>query len=199
MAEKRDSFGWAVGGWGGSEFDVHTRANYEGDDALARKVYAGAAHEEGVMHPTCDGAVRRLTPKLDTAVWYALIDPRAAARCCKPDTPGLSPILSTPEPSGPRDPPLREGGQAVGRLIQELRKHPPRPRRRESRMSLYAIDSRDGKVTLVAAEPKAGLDQCGSPSWTRDGKRILFDAQPRNSLAETRLEADRPGPLRVSR
>ena len=24
MVEKRDSFGWAVGGWGGSEFDVHT-------------------------------------------------------------------------------------------------------------------------------------------------------------------------------
>jgi len=56
-------------------------------------------------------------------------------------------------------------------------------------MSLYAIDLQDGKVTLVAAEPKAGLDQCGSPSWTRDGTRILFDAQPRNSLAETRLEA----------
>jgi prepilin-type N-terminal cleavage/methylation domain-containing protein len=24
VVEKRDSFGWAVGGWGGSEFDVHT-------------------------------------------------------------------------------------------------------------------------------------------------------------------------------
>jgi hypothetical protein len=39
--EKRDSFGWAVGGWGGSEFDVHTAPAYNGDDTLARKVYSG--------------------------------------------------------------------------------------------------------------------------------------------------------------
>ena len=41
----------------------------------------------------------------------------------------------------------------------------------------------------MAAEPEAAHDQCGSPSWTRDGKRILFDAQPRNRLVETRLRA----------
>ena len=56
-------------------------------------------------------------------------------------------------------------------------------------MSLYAIDTQGAKVTRVAAEPDAALDQCGSPSWTRDGKRILFDAQPRNRLVETRLRA----------
>ena len=41
MVEKRDSFGWAVGGWGGSEFDVHTSPAYEGDDALGRRSSAG--------------------------------------------------------------------------------------------------------------------------------------------------------------
>jgi hypothetical protein len=40
IVEKRDSFGWAVGGWGGSEFDVHTAPAYNGDDALARNALA---------------------------------------------------------------------------------------------------------------------------------------------------------------
>jgi Tol biopolymer transport system component len=56
-------------------------------------------------------------------------------------------------------------------------------------MSLYAMDTQTGKVALVAAEPDPDLDQCGSPSWTRDGRRILYDAQPRNKLEATRLEA----------
>src|SRR4051794_11250689 len=189
MAEKRDSFGWAVGGWGGSEFDVHTRANYEGDDPLARKVYAGAAHEEGVGALTCDGAVRRLTPKLETALWYALTT-REGGEVLLLDTPGFSPILSTPDALRAEESRRsQKAGEAAGRLIQELRRHPPQAAAARTRMSLYAIDLQDGKVTLVVAEPKAGLDQCGSPSWTRDGTRILFDAQPRNSLAETRLRA----------
>ncbi len=73
FVEKRDSFGWAVGGWGGSEFDVHTSPAYDGDDALARKVYTGSTHAQGPNALFCDGAVRALSPKLDRATWYALI------------------------------------------------------------------------------------------------------------------------------
>ena len=43
------------------------------ENALARKVYTGATHEEGVGALTCDGAVHRLTPKLDATAWYALV------------------------------------------------------------------------------------------------------------------------------
>jgi type II secretory pathway pseudopilin PulG len=73
IVEKRDSFGWAVGGWGGSEFDVHTSPAYTGDDPLARKVYSGSTHTEGPSALLCDGSVRRLPAKQDRLVWYALI------------------------------------------------------------------------------------------------------------------------------
>jgi Tol biopolymer transport system component/type II secretory pathway pseudopilin PulG len=192
MAEKRDSFGWAVGGWGGSEFDVHTRANYEGDDPLARKVYTGAVHEEGVGALLCDGAVRRLTPKFDAAAWYAL-STRSGGEALKPDLPGATPILSTPQGrKAEEDRRLEKVGQTVARLIRQVEQHPPRPAAARSRMSLYAMDMQTGKVTLVAAEPDPGLDQCGSPSWTRDGRRILYDAQPRNKIEATRLKAIDP-------
>jgi hypothetical protein len=71
--EKRDSFGWAVGGWGGAEFDVHTAPAYEGDDPLARKVYSGSTHAKGPGAAMCDGSVRSLTKKQDRLTWYALI------------------------------------------------------------------------------------------------------------------------------
>jgi type II secretory pathway pseudopilin PulG len=73
MVEKRDSFGWAVGGWSGSEFDVHTSPVYDGDDALARKVYSGSPHAVGPNTLLCDGSVRPLRAKQDAAIWYALI------------------------------------------------------------------------------------------------------------------------------
>jgi prepilin-type N-terminal cleavage/methylation domain-containing protein/prepilin-type processing-associated H-X9-DG protein len=82
IVEKRDSFGWAVGGWGGSEFDVHTSPAYEGDDKLARKVYSGSTHAEGPNALMCDGSVRQLRARQDRALWYALIT-RAGAEPVK--------------------------------------------------------------------------------------------------------------------
>ncbi|MFI5456491.1 MAG: DUF1559 domain-containing protein [Isosphaerales bacterium] len=73
MVEKRDSFGWAVGGWGGSEFDVHTSPVYEGKDPLARKVYSGSTHTDGSNGLFCDGSVRRLPAHQFRRLWYALI------------------------------------------------------------------------------------------------------------------------------
>ena len=66
FVEKRDSFGWAVGGWGGGEFDVFTAAAYDGDDALARKVYTGSnQHQQGFKRRH----VRRLGPSSFSASW----------------------------------------------------------------------------------------------------------------------------------
>ena len=73
MVEKRDSFGWAVGGWGGSEFDVHTSPAYEGKDLLARKVFTGSTHADGPTALLCDGSVRGLPARQDRMLWYALI------------------------------------------------------------------------------------------------------------------------------
>jgi len=73
MVEKRESFGWAVGGWGGSEFDVYTSPAYEGDDPLARKVFTGSTHADGPTALLCDGSVRRLPAHQDRMLWYGLI------------------------------------------------------------------------------------------------------------------------------
>ncbi len=73
FVEKRDSFGWAVGGWGGSEFDVNTAPAYAGNDPLARKIYSGSTHDGRLYVALCDGSVRHLSAKLDRKTWYALI------------------------------------------------------------------------------------------------------------------------------
>jgi hypothetical protein len=73
VVEKRDSFGWAVGGWGGSEFDVYTTPAYLGDNPIARKVYSGSPHADGPHGLLCDGSVRVLPARLDKKIWYGLI------------------------------------------------------------------------------------------------------------------------------
>lgn len=73
IVEKRDSFGWAVGGWGGSEFDVFTHPAYPGDDLLARKVYSGSMHADGPNAALCDGSVRSLPARQSPRIWYRLI------------------------------------------------------------------------------------------------------------------------------
>jgi prepilin-type processing-associated H-X9-DG protein len=73
VVEKRDSFGWAVGGWGGSEFDVYTTPAFQGDDKLARKVYTGSPHADGPNAAFCDGSVRALPARQDKKIWYRLI------------------------------------------------------------------------------------------------------------------------------
>ncbi len=73
IAEKRDSQGWGVGGWGGSEFDVGESPAYQGDDPRARRVFSGSPHEGGLNILFCDGAARFLPASIDRKVWYALI------------------------------------------------------------------------------------------------------------------------------
>ncbi len=71
---------------------------------------------------------------------------------------------------------------AVSALVEQLRRHPPPPSRAADRVAgLYMIEVSTGEVTLIADQPDAGITYCGSPSWSNDGKRILFDAmRPEN-------------------
>ncbi len=71
--EKRDGFGWAVGGWGGSEFDVNTTPNDAGADATARKVLTGSTHATGPNRLMADGSVRFVRPTIKKEIWYALM------------------------------------------------------------------------------------------------------------------------------
>ena len=72
VAEKLDSFGWAVGGWGGSEFDVNTSLLYEGDDAKLKRVFTGSLHSGGLNVTFADGSVKFLKSTLDQKTWYSL-------------------------------------------------------------------------------------------------------------------------------
>jgi hypothetical protein len=72
IGEKRDSQGWCVGGWAGSEFDPGPSPAYDGDDPTIRRVFTGSYH--GAPHILLtDGAVRPLPGTLDRPIWYALL------------------------------------------------------------------------------------------------------------------------------
>jgi hypothetical protein len=95
--------------------------------------------------------------------------------------------------------------QAVDQLVEELRRAPAKPTLAEGRVGLYLIDSSGGDATLIASEPERWLVQCGSASWSRDGRQIAFDVTPGNSdfsqsrikvlnLNESRVELKDLGP-----
>jgi prepilin-type processing-associated H-X9-DG protein len=90
VAEKLDSQGWGVGGWGGSEFDVAESPTYNGKDDKARRVFSGSPHEGGLNILYCDGSARFLPSSTDRKVWYALIT-RDGAEIIKPSDLGGNP------------------------------------------------------------------------------------------------------------
>ena len=69
-------------------------------------------------------------------------------------------------------------GEAVSQLVEQLRRYPARPSPEARQVGLFLIDADGGEPTLIANEPDRWLIQCGSPSWSHDGKQILFDATP---------------------
>ena len=71
-----------------------------------------------------------------------------------------------------------ESGQTVASLVEQLRQHPAEPSTAAGRVGLYLIGADGGEATLIASEPDPWLNQCGSPVWSPDGKRILFEPRP---------------------
>jgi hypothetical protein len=81
----------------------------------------------------------------------------------------------------------------VSRLVRALREHPvPRPAVDDGLGRIYAIDVETGEVTLIADESARGLTACGSPTWSHDGRRILFDAFPRGSMHLAHVKSIEP-------
>lgn len=73
MVERRESGGWALGGFGGSEFDVNTSPDYAGDDPRSLRAFTGSVFPDGPRALLADGSVRVLKRSLDKALWYALL------------------------------------------------------------------------------------------------------------------------------
>jgi prepilin-type processing-associated H-X9-DG protein len=72
LGEKRDSQGWDVGGYAGSEFDVGPTPVMLGDPILQRS-YTCSFHSGQAHFAFCDGSVKPLPATLNRAVWYAVI------------------------------------------------------------------------------------------------------------------------------
>ena len=68
--------------------------------------------------------------------------------------------------------------QSVSELVEQLRRYPARPSPEGRQVGLFLIDANGGEAMLIANEPDRWLIQCASPTWSRDGKSILFDATP---------------------
>jgi hypothetical protein len=79
--------------------------------------------------------------------------------------------------------------QAVTRLVEQLKGHPVQPRAAPDRVGLYLMDLTSEAVTLIADQSAPGLTYCGSPVWSHDGRRVLFDATPGNQWSLTRLQS----------
>jgi Tol biopolymer transport system component len=62
------------------------------------------------------------------------------------------------------------------------------------RLGLYVLDVETGKATQLATEPLPEHAYCGSPDWTGDAKRVVFDATPGKEFSKTHIVAtDFPG------
>ena len=80
-------------------------------------------------------------------------------------------------------------GEAVARLVEQLKRHPIEPKAAADRAAIYLMDLANGEVTLIADQPAPGITQCGSPTWSNDGRRILYDATPGTQFTVTRLKS----------
>jgi prepilin-type N-terminal cleavage/methylation domain-containing protein/prepilin-type processing-associated H-X9-DG protein len=72
LGEKRDSQGWNVGGYAGSEFDVGPTPVMSGDPILQRS-YTCSYHTGQAHFAFCDGSVKPLRATMNRATWYAVI------------------------------------------------------------------------------------------------------------------------------
>lgn len=70
MIERRQSYGWGVGGWSGTEVDIYTSPFYTGDDPKLMRAFTGSYHPEYLNILMTDGAVRSVKPNQDQNVWY---------------------------------------------------------------------------------------------------------------------------------
>ena len=101
---------------------------------------------------------------------------------------GLAILLSCWPPAWGQQPQV--AAEAAGRLVEQLRRNPATPSMAAGQIGLYVIDTSGGEPTLIASEPEPTYCQCGSSAWSRDGKRIYFDATlGNNDHASTRIKA----------
>ena len=96
-----------------------------------------------------------------------------------------APEAGSPAPAG-ADPRVTEG---VDRLVEGLRRAPLLRPDGSDRFQLFVADVETGEATAIVDEPEKGRSHCGSPSWSVDGRRLLFDATPLDLWQLSRIES----------
>jgi Tol biopolymer transport system component len=77
---------------------------------------------------------------------------------------------------------------AASDFARVLKRHQPgRGVVAEKRNQIYMLDLLAGELTLIADEPVPGLTWSGSPEWSHEGSRIVFDATPGEDFNRTRV------------
>lgn len=77
--------------------------------------------------------------------------------------------------------------EAAGRLAGQLVKVPILRPNGTHQVRLFLMDLVGGEARPIVDEPDQGYNNCGSPWWSKDGKRILFDATPKTDWANSLL------------
>jgi len=72
VGEKRDSQGWNVGGYAGSQFDIGPSPYLVTTDPFLPMVFTGSFHASQTYFLFCDGAVHPLSSTIAKTTWYAL-------------------------------------------------------------------------------------------------------------------------------
>lgn len=85
-------------------------------------------------------------------------------------------------------------GPAVDRLVDRIRNTTVERRAGDDTLGLFMIDAAGKEVLRVAGQVDAERGYCGSPNWTADGSRILFDATPGKQWDRSLIQALGPGP-----
>ncbi len=79
--------------------------------------------------------------------------------------------------------------KSVKRMIQLVDQRSVNKVTGDEPLGLLIVDTKTGKSRALAIEPMESFAHCGSPCWSRDGRRILFDASPGKNYAATRLQS----------
>jgi WD40 repeat protein len=120
--------------------------------------------------------------------------PKLSSLSLSPDARYLLFASDRVEPDAPILPSGRIGtntAREVRRLAEALTRQPLRlpPWRSGSgeRMQLYMRDLVEGTTHLIAEQVVPELTWCGSPNWSHDGKRIVFDTSPGTDWQRSRI------------
>jgi Tol biopolymer transport system component len=98
------------------------------------------------------------------------------------------PRFSTPSAPAEKNPNAQITA-TVAHLADRLKASPIKPTTAVGRVGLYLIDLSTGELVLIADQPDSGLTHCGSPTWSHDGRRILYDATPGTEWTVTHLKS----------